>query len=241
MEAKDFIVVGTSTLGFNLLGKGLDFLLKYNKNYLKMNQESRTRWLSYLLSFFHSLGVSVYSFYSVYDYYFKKKKINKEEEVEVENYQSRDLLIVMLGYFINDFIITRSTWMSHKSDLLHHFLAISLCSCGCFYIKGKKIAKKITNFTTTEFSTIFLDLVWMSQQMKLDTNITNILLMSFLLSFILTRNIGLPITIYQLNTKYKEEFKEVHITVRLSVYLLAILQYYWLFKLFKKIKRTVFK
>lgn len=153
--------------------------------------------------------------------------------------QTHWFLSSSIGYFIHDLVTLN--WVSNPVDVIHHLVALGLLPIG-FISSHPQVMYYINLFVLAELSTPFLNIKWLLERLNLEsTMMYRATLFLFLLSFVSTRIILLPWITYKIVYPRNESHKEISKKVGKVGFLALIggnlIQWFWLVKMMKIIRR----
>jgi len=145
-----------------------------------------------------------------------------------------DILVVMFGYFFQDFIASRKAWMKYFDEFFHHVLSFTLI----YTIYQKDIEDFIPYGTLLELSSVFLHSMWILRELGMEkTKLTKFVQIGFVVIFFIHRMFVFP---YHLYLAYEDDKKTKRFgyIIQLSL-LLHGMNVFWMIKIFNNLYQMI--
>jgi hypothetical protein len=219
-----------STVGFMGLHALCPRVLpKIIPGYTSLTTDTQNKFVYYISSMAHHLVVAPLATQFLWQEY--KEGVAKGPRHRIDYSPSMDLAAFSSGYFIADFIGTLDQVFTNPDFFLHHLAAMALI------VKGVdiRLTRFVPHFLICEWSTIFLDVLWILKQFGMEASpVYQLSAVGFVVLFTLTRIVNLPVLMYAAFTKHKKDLDAVLGRVKWVLPAVTALQFYWWHKILRQ-------
>eukprot|EP00759_Apiculatamorpha_spiralis_P016777 PhF_6_TR2297/c0_g1_i1/m.4026 len=225
MQVDSLALTGGTTLSFaalRLLIRAV--LVDTQPQFSKLSTHGQRRLELYILSLVHASVCTAGSLHGLL------RPLSERSSTTPQK-----LLSFMLGYFLHDLSAVIPTARQYPADVIHHVLAIAML-IPLLKSKDEEMFKLTPGILLAELSTVVLDLMYMSKELKWNKSFAAVAVLPklFAVTFFFCRVLWLPMVIQNLRTEHKETWKRQDIVVRGSLMAALLLNLYWAVLIAKK-------